>query len=182
MLELFWDDDNGGLFYSAVDSDDLIVRQKEIYDGALPSGNSVAAYNLMRLSRITADIELEKKAEKIGMLFSSEVKRTPSAYSMLLNSIDYGVGPSHEIVISGEEKSSETAEMLEVLNSRFMPNKVVIFRSDEEAVEVARIAPYTEYQKAQDGKTTAYVCLGFACNLPTSDSDEMIKQIESGLK
>lgn len=174
MLRHFWDDESGGLYYSRDDSDDLIVRQKEIYDGATPSGNSVAAYNLLRLSRITGAPELEEKSEKIISLFSSEVKKAPSSYAMLLNAVNFGIGPSFEIVISGKEGSNDTEKMLRILNSEFIPNKVVIFRPDEETPEIARVAEYTRSQKPINGKATAYVCRNFACNIPTTESDEIL--------
>ncbi len=178
MLDLFRDEQSGGLFFSQNDSHDLIVRQKEIYDGATPSGNSVAAHNLLRLARITANPELEKKSEEIAALFSSEVRRAPSGFTMLLNAVNFGIGPSFEIVISGKEGSNDTKKMLRVLNSEFIPNKVVIFRPDEEAPEIARIAEYTINQKSLNGKATAYVCQNFACSLPTTESDKMLRLID----
>ncbi|UCC81311.1 MAG: thioredoxin domain-containing protein [Candidatus Zixiibacteriota bacterium] len=174
MIDLFYDEESGGLFLSQNASNDLIVRQKEIYDGATPSGNSVAAYNFLRLARITADTEFEKKSEEIITLFSSEVKKAPSNYAMLLNAVNFEIGPSFEIVISGKEGSEDTIRMLRALNSEFIPNKVVIFRPDEETPEILRIAGYTENQKSIDGKATAYVCRNYACSLPTTESDEML--------
>jgi uncharacterized protein YyaL (SSP411 family) len=178
ILGLFWDNDSGGLFLSQETPDDLIVRQKEIYDGATPSGNSVAAYNLLRLGRITANPDLEKKFEEIATLFSSEVRRAPSGFAMLLNAVDFGTGPSFEIVISGKEGSNDTEKMMRALNSEFIPNKVVVFRPDDDMPEIAQIARYTINQKTLNGKATAYICRNHACNLPSSDHNEMLRQID----
>jgi len=167
MLKLFRDSDHGGLFYRGADSDDLIVRQKEIYDGATPSGNSVAAYNLLRLARIIADAEMEKISSEIFKLFSSEVKRVPSGFTMLLNAFDFLSGPSYEIVVSGKEGADDTAEMLRTINPKFIPNKIVVFRPDVKSPEITRLAAFTKDQKPIDGMATAYVCRDYSCDLPT---------------
>jgi uncharacterized protein YyaL (SSP411 family) len=178
MLGQFWDHDSGGLFFSGDDTNDLILRLKEGFDGAAPSGNSVAAYNLLRLSRITADPEIEKKSSEICSLFSSEIRREPSGFAMLLNAVDFGIGPSYEIVIAGEEKAEDTGKMLDALNSSFIPNKVVIFRPPENNPQIAEIAKYTLNQRPLDGKATAYVCTDFACKSPTVNIDEMLQLID----
>jgi uncharacterized protein YyaL (SSP411 family) len=177
MLALFWDDDNGALYYSAADSDDLIVRSKEIYDGATPSGNSVAAYNFIRLARITGKTDLERKVGQIGKLFSSEIRRIPSAFTMMLNSVDFGAGPSCEIVISGKYGSEDTEILLNALNSEFIPNKVVVFRPDEKRPEISSLAEYTLNQKPVNGGATVYVCRDFACSHPTTEKEKMLELI-----
>jgi uncharacterized protein YyaL (SSP411 family) len=94
MISHFWDEKNGGLFFTPDDGEQLIVRKKEIYDGAIPSGNSVAMSNMLRLSRLTGRPELEERAFKIGRAFSNIVNQMPSAHSYLMTSIDFGIGPS----------------------------------------------------------------------------------------
>jgi uncharacterized protein YyaL (SSP411 family) len=177
MIDQFWDEESGGFFMSQ-ESDDLIVRQKEIYDGATPSGNSAAAYNLLRLGRITANPELEKKSEAIGALFSAEVKTAPSGFAMLLVAVDYKLGPAHEIVIVGEPEAEDTRRMLSLLNSRFIPNAVIVLRPDRDLPEITGIAKYTANQTSLDGKATAYICRNFTCSLPTTDIDEMLRQMD----
>jgi|TARA_B100002003_G_C13989821_1_gene478334 uncharacterized protein YyaL (SSP411 family) len=81
LLEHFWDDATGGFFFTADDSEELIIRQKEIYDGAIPSGNAVMMLNLLHLGRITANSDFEKKAAMVGQAFSETVNRTPPAYT-----------------------------------------------------------------------------------------------------
>ncbi len=177
MITHFWDDLNNGFYFSADDGEQLLVRQKEIYDGAVPSGNSVAAYNLLRLGRITANSELEKKAELIGNLFLNEVKRAPTGFTMLLIALDFGTGSSYEIVISGNDGADDTKEMIKILNTRFLPNKVVVFRPDVDSPEIAELAEYIDTQAAINGKATIYVCRNYACGLPTTNIDEMLKQM-----
>ena len=84
---------------------DFLIRQKEIYDGAIPSGNSIAMLNLLRLGRITANSGLEQKAAKIGRAFFENVRQSPSAYTQLMIAIDFAVGPSYEVVIVGDPQS-----------------------------------------------------------------------------
>lgn len=90
LIEHFWDDNNGGFYSTADDAENLLVRQKEIYDGAIPSGNSVAMLNLLRLGWITVNSSLEEKAAKIGRAFSRNVKQSPSAYTQLMVAVDFG--------------------------------------------------------------------------------------------
>jgi uncharacterized protein len=99
LLKHFWDDKNGGFYFIAADNEHLLVRKKEIYDGAVPSGNSVAMLNLLRLARMTANHGLEEKAALIGRTFSQEVIGSPAAYTQLMVAVDFGLGPTHELVI-----------------------------------------------------------------------------------
>ena len=176
MIKHFWDEQDGGFYFTADDAEELIVRQKEIYDGAIPSGNSVAVLNLFRLARITADSDLEDKANKIMLAFSKDVSSVPSGYTQMMVALDFGIGPSYEIVIVGNPKANDTKEMLNALRKHFIPNKVVLLRpSDQEAPDIIRLAKFTEYQSSLDGKATAYVCLDYACKMPVTDAEEMLK-------
>ena len=176
MIKYFWDEQNGGFYFTADDAEELIVRQKDIYDGAIPSGNSVAVLNLFRLARITANSDLEDKANKIMIAFSKDVKSVPSGYTQMMVGLDFGIGPSYEIVIVGNPEAKDTKEMLNSLRKHFIPNKVVLLRpSDQEAPDIIRLAKFTEYQSSFDGKATAYVCLDYACKMPTTDTEEMLK-------
>ena len=174
MIDLFWDDENGGFFFTADDGEALIVRTKEIYDGAIPSGNSVAASVLLRTGRITGNTVYEEKAAMIGSVFSPQVERSPSGYSQLLSAIDFGLGPAHEIVIVGDPESRQTGQMLRKVQQMFLPNKVILFKSTTSSPSLlTEIAPFTETQHAIDGKATAYICQNYVCNAPTSDVAKM---------
>jgi hypothetical protein len=176
MIKYFWDEQDGGFYFTADDAEELIVRQKEIYDGAIPSGNSVAVLNLFRLARITANSDLEDKANKIMLAFSEDVKSVPSGYTQMMVGLGFGIGPSYEIVIVGNPQAKDTKEMLNSLRKHFIPNKVVLLRpSDQEEPDIIRLAKFTEYQSSLDGKATAYVCLDYACKMPVTDSEEMLK-------
>ncbi|MFC1835138.1 thioredoxin domain-containing protein [Thermodesulfobacteriota bacterium] len=179
FLERFWDDGKGGFFFTADDAESLIVRKKESYDGATPSGNSVAAYNLLRLGRIAAKHDLEEKADRIGKVFAGNVRQMPSAFTMLLSAVDFGIGPSFEVVLTGKLEDAQTKAMLRELRKPFLPNMVVVFRPEgERSSEIAAIAEYTKYQEPVDGKTTAYVCRNFQCEFPTTDPAQMLELLK----
>jgi len=163
----FWDDENGGFYFTPDDGEELLVRQKEINDGAIPSGNSVAMLNLLRLGRITADANLEQKASQIGNVFSKSVKRYPAGFTQFMVGLEFGLGPSYEVIIAGDSKAEDTGDMLQSLRRQFVPNKVVLFRStDEGEGGITEIAEYTKNYISKNGKATAYVCLNYECKLP----------------
>ncbi|MFQ5650232.1 MAG: thioredoxin domain-containing protein [bacterium] len=176
MLTSFWDEENGGLFFTSQALDnELLVRSKEVYDGAIPSANSVAAMNLIRLGRITANEDLEKKALAIGRAFSQQVSRAPIGHTQLMSALDFWLGPSYEVVIAGDPTHRDTQTMLSALHATYAPNKVVIFRPVQEAKPaISQLAPFTEFQRSIDGKATAYVCKNFACNAPTTQVEKML--------
>ncbi len=179
MTDLFWDEANGAFFFTADDGEEQIVRTKELYDGAIPSGNSVAALVLLRLGRITGKSEYENMAAIIGKLFSENVEKSPTAFTQLLSAVDFGIGPSYEIVVVGDRQSEDTRSMLRRIQESFLPNKVVILKpSDSQQKEVVRIAPFTETQVAMNGKTTVYVCQNYACKSPTTEITEMMSFLQ----
>ena len=177
MLKFFWDEKGGGgLFFTPNDGEDLIVRKKEIYDGAIPSGNAVAMLNMLRLARFTANSRLEERSAQIERAFSKVVIQFPSGYTQFMVAVDFGIGPSHEVVIVGKSEANDTKEMLGALSTRFLPNNVTLFRAAETpSPEIDDVAEFVKYQKSINGKATAYVCMNFACKEPTTDVREMLE-------
>ena len=172
MVELFWDEARGGLFQTGADSVELPIRSREIYDGAIPSANSVAMMNLLRLGRLTARPELEERAYSIEAAFADQVRRVPSAHTQLMMAIDFRLGPSREVVIAGE-RGPDTAALTRVVFGGFHPRTVVLHRSDETAETLARLAPYTAEMQTRNGRAAAYVCRDHACELPVCDPAEL---------
>ncbi len=180
LLEHFWDNKDGGFYFTADDGESFLTRQKEIYDGAIPSGNSIAMLNLLRLGRITADPTLEEKAARIGRAFFQTVRQSPSAYTQLMTAVDFAVGPSYEVVIIGDSQSSDTREMLRAIGREFIPNKIVIFiLLERDSSEIKAISPFTVHQRSIDNKATAYVCVNYNCKLPTTYVDTMLSLLNS---
>jgi len=180
MIAHFWEDAQGGFFFTADDGEELLTRQKETYDGAIPAGNSVAFSNLLRLARFTGDVELERKAERLGIAVSSRVASAPSAHCQMLQAVDFLLGPSFEIVICGTPEAVDTQAMMRAIHGTYLPNKVVLFKpSGDGANDVEEIAEYTRALVMKDNKATAYVCRGFACQLPTNDPAVMLEQLNA---
>ena len=177
----FWDNREGGFFMTSEDAGNILVRKKDIYDGAVPSGNSVAMLNLVRLGRIKADPELERKAEAIGQAFSRIIEKGPVGFTMLMSALDFALGPSQEIVIAGDLHAVDTKDMLKALRKEFIPNKVVIFRPDGEC-EITHISEYTKNLPGRKGKATAYVCRNFNCALPETEPGKMLELLRSKVK
>ena len=176
MLAHFWDADTGGLYLTPDDGESLLVRKKEIYDGAIPSGNSVAMLNLLRLGRMTATLDWEEKAEGIGRAFSQNVKQLPSAHTQLMVSLDFGIGPCYEVVIAGGAHAEDTKVMVRALRTRFLPSKVVLLNpAEQDSPETAQLAAVTRHRPSIEGKATAYVCLNYNCKLPTTDVRKMLE-------
>ena len=179
MTDLFWDDEGGGFYFTADGGEEQIVRTKDLYDGAIPSGNSVAAMVLLRLGRISGNTQYEQMASTIGKVFSGKVAQAPTGYTQLLSAVDFGLGPSYEIVIVGNRDGKDTQAMLRRLQESFIPNKVVLLKpTDGEAKEIVKIAPFTETQMAIEGRATAYVCQNYACEAPTTDLAKMVSALQ----
>lgn len=180
MIRHFWDETGGGFFFTADDGEPLPVRSKEIYDGAIPSGNSVAMLNLLRIARITGDTGLEEKAAAVGAAFDGAVRQGPSAHAQLLCALDFGVGPSYEVVIAGDAAGTDTRAMVAAVRKTFAPSKVLLFRpAGADFPEITEIAGFTKNQKSREGQATAYVCRNHQCKLPTTNVETMIAHLTS---
>ncbi|CUU02120.1 hypothetical protein JGI1_00426 [Candidatus Thermokryptus mobilis] len=175
MIELFWDENNGGFFLS--ENDDVIFKQKEIYDGALPSGNSVALLALVKLSKITGRNDLNEIAYKLVETFSGTIIKHPSAYTFFLSAFDFLLGPSFEIIIVGKS-TDNLSKILQPINSKFIPNKILLFKPTDREDEINSIAPFLSHYKAIDGKTTFYICTNYECKQPATSVEEMMQLID----
>jgi len=174
LLEHFWDEDEGGFYFSANDGERMPIRRKVIYDGALPSGNSVAMFNLLRLAKITGNVELEEKAELMRSIFYGNVSDIPIAHTQLMVALDYGLGPSYEVVLVGDPQKEDTINMLRILRKGFKPRIVVQLKSRK----LEEIADFIKSYSMINNKATAYVCKNYQCNLPTNDIEEALKMLD----
>lgn len=174
MVEHFWDKEQGGFLTTPDDGETVLVRRKEIYDGAIPSGNSVAMFDLLRLGRMTAKPEFEEIAAQTGRAFSRDVQQYTVGYTQLLIAVDFALGPAYEVVIVGASPQGDAAGMLDRLRRVFVPNKVVIFRHTGRGMEqIIQLAEFTKNFTGKDGRPTAYVCQNYQCQLPTTDPEKM---------
>jgi uncharacterized protein YyaL (SSP411 family) len=177
MLHDFWDEAGGGFFTTSNKSVELPVRPKELYDGAIPSANSVSLLNLLWLARLTGDPKWDTKAHEQMRTFAGTVKSQPTAFTYFLLGADFAIRPGQEVVISGEPDKSDARKLLAALNLNFTPNKVTLVKSDQNAERLAKFAGYTDGLQLVKGKATAHVCKGFACKEPTSDVQTMVERI-----
>lgn len=178
LIQLFWDEELGGLFLYGKDGEQLISRPKEIYDGAAPSANSQAILNLMRLSSITGELEYARRADEILSTFSSQINSQPRGCCHSLSGILYAAGSSRETVIAGRKDDSEYHDMVKAVHSLYNPFGVTIAYTDDNAREqLASIIPGMEGKVMIEGKATAYVCANFACNAPITITKQLMKQL-----
>jgi uncharacterized protein YyaL (SSP411 family) len=181
MIDLFWDDSKGGFYFTGKDNEILIARSKEIYDGALPSGNSVAALSLMRLGRMTGNPDLEKKADELTRTFSRGIATYPVGHSQFLSALDFMVGPGFEIVIAGDTAIETTRAMLEVVNKTFLPNKVLLLQpGGDEGRVLSRLVPFVEALHPINHQPTVYLCEQYVCKTPITDVENLKLAIKFG--
>ncbi|MES2155777.1 MAG: thioredoxin domain-containing protein [bacterium] len=162
-LDAHFSDPAGGFFGSPDDGENLGVRRKEAYDGALPSGNSVAAFALHRLGLLTGDARWTQLADRTLEAFAAQLADHPQAYGMMLCALDVAVGPTQEVVVVGSGAAADA--MLRVASSGFNPRRVVLHARP--GLEGA--ARWTAEHKVIGGKAAAYVCENYACKRPVTD-------------
>ncbi|KNY26805.1 hypothetical protein Bccel_2070 [Pseudobacteroides cellulosolvens ATCC 35603 = DSM 2933] len=178
LVKYFWDSQNGGFFVYGSDSEQLITRPKEIYDGATPSGNSVTAYNFLKLARITGDNKYEERAVQILNAFGAEIKKYPSGYTFFLIAAMYAKSNPKEVVVVSETANNEARRMLNVINEQFRPFTVsVLYLKDNN--KLTDIIPYLENYNQIEDKATAYVCENFACRAPVTDINSFREMISN---
>jgi len=176
MLTHFWDAGAGGLYFTPDDGEKLLMRLKEGYDGALPSGNSVALHNLLRLARMTGSAELEKKAASILKAFGLDLDRNPAGHVHLLSALEFATSPTAEVVIAGKKDAPDTVAMTERLQAGYHPDMVVLYRNvEDEKDPVKELAPFTAGMALLDGRAAAHVCTDRSCQAPTSSPGKMLE-------
>jgi len=183
VVRHFWDDKDGAFFFTADYDHDQLLRQKPFADVDLPAGNSLVALNLMRLGEMTGNDAFEEKADRVLRAFSGVIQKAPSQYPTMLAAADFALGPTYEVVIAGDSRATDTKAMLRAVTASFVPDKVVLLRSSEEASPaIVRLAGYTRYQSPIDGKATAYVCVKYNCKLPTTEIRKMLELLGTKAK
>ena len=179
-LDAGFADPRGGYFSTHKDAEALLAREKPDYDGAEPSGNSIAAQNLVRLASITGDDAILQRAHATIAAFSSRVGRYPIAMSELLPAVEALAWPMREVVLVRPKGSAPAvlAPMLDALRSVYMPHRVVVqVEEGDGVVALAALAPVVAEKVARGGKVTAYVCTHGSCKLPTTEPATMVKHL-----
>lgn len=174
MINFFWDKEKHGFFLYGEDSEKLIARPKELFDGAMPCGNSVAAYNLAKLARITGDSHLEEMAEKqlnfiCGSILSQEIN-----HSFFLMAASFALNEGRELVCIIKDKSDEE-QIKNLLCEIPVFDLTTIIKSDENKEEIEKLVPFVKDYNFTNNKSTYYLCKGRVCLAPINDIDKLRK-------
>jgi uncharacterized protein YyaL (SSP411 family) len=173
-----WDRKKGGYFSAPAGQEDLIVRQKDFYDGAIPSSNSVAFTNLHRLTLLTGDIGYEKKASELAKLYTAPLSRSPAAYTFFLSGLTGVLGPSSSAVIAEGEDRATAVEMIRAIDRGFYPFTVVLRAAAETREDLSSVSSFTREMAPLEGKTAAFVCRNNSCSRPVTSVPELISLLE----
>lgn len=172
MKNLFWDKDSGGFFFYGYDSEELIFRPKDAYDGAMPSGNSVASMNLLRLSRISGEDNLVEDFEEVTAFFAEQIEQAPLGYSHMLTSHLLYLNPSQEVILIAAADKNSVSPFIDVVRNKFRPfTSIVLYGSEHSGL--TELIPYISQYPTTPEKPLAYVCKNFACDKPVSNAEDL---------
>jgi hypothetical protein len=178
MLRLFRDEERGGFFQTGSDAESLVVRPKDLYDNAVPSGNSAAAHGLLRLAQFTGHHEYEQAGVSALRVVHEGMRRAPSGFGHALSALDLYLDGGREVAIVGDPESPETRALVGEVRRQFRPNLVLAVAAPGDAAASEEI-PLLRDRIAQDGRPTAYVCRRFACRLPVTTPEDLAAQLAS---
>lgn len=177
LTKHFWDNEEGGYYFTPDHAPQILVRQKEAYDTALPSGNSVQQMNLERLYLLTGENNFRETSESLEKYFSPTMKQTPAAFTMFLSAIMFQTSPSFEVTILGEKDSLDTQGMLKALQKEYLPQVVLVLKSSGDDL-IKELIPSLENKTMVGNQATAYVCGDGTCQAPVNTPEELINLLK----
>ncbi len=177
MYDLFWDDESGGFFFTAIEGDELPTRPKEIADGAVPSGNSVAAWNLLHLARLTGDGNFEELSQRQLRAFAGAAEAAPQACTFYLCALDFSLGPPQEIVVAGEKEDDRASRLLKVLRSAYLPQAVIMHHPADGERAAAALIPHIDGKEPLNGTPAVYICENYSCQEPVTSPEELEERL-----
>lgn len=169
LESLFYDEETGGYYLTGSDGEELLLRPKEIYDGALPSGNSITALNLLRLARLTGDEEWERRAEKQLLSFRPTLSNYPAGYSAFLQALQYALHPSQELLLAGSLSHSVTLSLQKTYFTEFLPYSSLLYQDGT----LGKLLPWVQDYPFDPDKASAYLCSNFTCQKPVETPEEL---------
>ncbi len=179
QLELFEDRRQGAFFSSPEGDATLVMRVKDDYDGAEPSGNSVAILNLLRLVQFTARSDFRVSAEHALAAFAPRLSAAPVTLPLMLSACEFRAGDPRQIVLAGDRGAEDTNALIGAVYSRFLPNRIVLLvDSPETRRALAAGIPAVEGMEKVAGRAAAYVCRNYACQLPVSEASELAELLQ----
>jgi len=177
LTKHFWDNEEGGYYFTPDHAPQILVRQKEAYDTALPSGNSVQQMNLERLYLLTGENNFRETSESLEKYFSPTMKQTPAAFTMFLSAIMFQTSPSFEVTILGEKDSLDTQGILKALQKEYLPQVVLVLKSSSDDL-IKELIPSLENKTMVGNQATAYVCGDGTCQAPVNTPEELINLLK----
>jgi uncharacterized protein YyaL (SSP411 family) len=177
--ERFFDANRGGYYLAPTDAEQLLAREKPAHDGALPSGNSIAALNLLRLTLLTTDDQYRARAEMTVRAFSEVLDTRPTSLNRMLEAVDFLSDRPKEILIVTPNSLEEAEPYLRELVGVFLPNRVSLAVREDALPPLAERIPWLKHKRALGGKPTAYVCENGVCDLPARDVATFARQIRA---
>ena len=174
MIEDF-SDQNGGFFIGSKDAEKLMIRAKDSYDGAIPSGNSVAALNLFRLGKITGNTKWTDLGYSTLKAFTDKAKQSPTGFSHMITAFMFDFKNPKEVVLVGDSNDPETQKTISAIRKNYSPNKVILFKDISNPDALVKVAPWTEDHVMINDSPTFYICKNFACKQPTTSLDLAMK-------
>jgi hypothetical protein len=179
LAELFQDPQTGRLYDTPIDGEELLVRPAGTFDGAMPSASSVALEVYARLYLLTGDDAWRAAADLLLNSLSSDISRYPAGYTQALQSTNWLLRPTREIVIVGYAGDATTEQMLATVRRSELVQTVVLFKPEKEPGEISKLAAYTSDMATLDGQAVAYVCQEFSCMAPVTTVDELSMIVDS---
>ena len=180
MIQEFWDDEAGGFFFTGNSHEQLIVRSKEFFDNATPSGNSIATLSLLRLSVLTGNEDYRRRATAVLRLLADQVRRYPSAFGLALTALDFYLGTPIEIAVVGQESDSRLAGLLRAVWQTYLPNRVIAL-STEGIAEASAVIPLLLNRDTLHTEPTAFVCQNYTCRAPARTPADLVNQLSSAV-
>jgi len=177
MLDLFWDDEDGVFHDTASDAETLVVRPRDLFDNATPSGNSAAVMALLRLGELTGEARYTDVARRVLEGTADFMTRVPVGFGHLLCALDFHLATPREVAIVGAPESEDAAALVRMVSRTYLPNTVLAFARPEDADAAAEVVPLLQARTAIGGRATAYVCERFACQQPVTDPSELATQL-----
>ncbi len=181
MVRLFWDEDQGGFFFTGSDHESLIMRSKSGYDGAIPAGNAVAASYLLKLANYTGQSDFEARGQETIHAFHAQMRRSPSGFAEMLSALDYYLGAKREVAVVGSADAATTKDALAKIWGLFTPNEVVALLDPSwpHRDEVERKVPLLTGKTPANGRPRFYVCENYACQAPTENLEDVLQALRS---
>ena len=177
-LDIFGESDTGALFFTGPEND-LPLRKKESYDGAIPSGNSIAMLNMLRLARLTGRVDLEERAHRIAQEFAQEAQRSPISHMQMLVVLSQALTPSADVVLVGRNGDADTQELMRAINQTGALDVLALFKPTDLESDITQLAPFTSDIHPIGNRATAYLCRDHQCETPIRDGVGLARKLNT---